>query len=140
MTTRRDKNVKGASVISGHRMEPDLAQRLTAYAHEHFTVNGKADVAAAARYLLRSAFGKVGEHAFDMPGGLTELTRGLKLEPWLYEQIEVWQANAPMPMSFVGVTRHMLRLALGFNAKVSLQREQRFVDIASARRGLMEEG
>lgn len=136
MTNRRDKSVKGASVISGHRMEPDLAKRLTEYARENFTDDrGYADVARAARFLLRTSLGLLER---DDHGPLPLNTRGLRVEQGLFDAIERYQGQQGLP-SPIGTARHLMRLGLGMRADVSLQREARFAEIASAKRGLMEE-
>lgn len=137
MTVRRDKNVRGGNVVPGFRLEPDLAQRLTTYAREHFTVNGKADMAAAARYLLRTQLGKPPSESLDPPGGLSESTRGMKMERWLVQSLGV--AGDRQSLSFVGIIRHLIRLGLGYNAKVSLQREAKFAELAAIRQQIGSE-
>ena len=135
MTNRRDKNVRGASVISGHRMEPDLAQRLTEYARKNFVDNrGLADVARAARFLLRSQLGFVNA---DDHGLLPEIMRGLKVEEALLEGVQRYQIQQELS-SQLSAARHLIRLGLGYRPELSLQREQRFAEIASAKRGLLE--
>ena len=139
MTTRRDKNVRGGSVITGFRMEPDLAQRLTEYARRNLVVNDKADIAAAARYLLRTQLGKPSHESLDPPGGLTESTRGMKMEKWLVQSIGVWIDRQDVQLSFVGAIRHLIRLGLGYNAKLSLQRESKFAELSALRQQIASE-
>lgn len=132
--TRRDDHVKGASVIGGYRMEPDLAQRLTAYARENFVDDqGYADVARAARFLLRTQLGILDA---DDTGPLPERSRGLRLDTYLYESIEQYEAQ--QNMSFLNAARHLIRLGLGYDEGESRRRETAFADLAAGKRGLME--
>lgn len=133
MTTRRDSKTKGGSVVTGYRMEPDLAQRMIAYARENFTdERGIADIARAARFLLRT---QLGHTERDDHGLLPETSRGLKMEAYLRDSIVTYQVNHEM--SFVGAARHLIRLALGYAEGESKRRERVFAELAEGRQGLV---
>lgn len=119
-------------MIKGFRMEPDLAARLTQYARSNFVDedDGLADLARAARWLLRTALSL--SPAGDT-GLLPKKTRGLMMDKGLFEAIERERQN--VELGEVGTIRHVLRIALGVDASESLERERRFAVIAEIRRG-----
>lgn len=130
MTQRRDVNVRGGNVIKGFRMEPDLARRLTAYARVNFAGDdGRADLAHAARSLLRAQLGISPE--LDS-GPLPVTTRGMKVEVALNRRIETHARD--IDLGVVGTIRHLLRIALGILPSESLARERHFAMIAEMRR------
>ena len=137
---RRDKNVKGASVIAGARMEPDLAQRLCAAAIERATgKHGRGDVAQLARYLIRIGLGIPHDQANvrEEQAALGDCgVPGLKLEADVCQQLS--RVADQLGLGKLGTVRHYVRLGLGIRNEVSLNREERFAEIASAKRGLME--
>lgn len=137
---RRDKNVKFASVVAGARMEPDLAQRLCAAAIERAPDKyGRGDVAQLARYLIRTGLGIPHSEA-NIREEQAELDNcgvpGVRLEADVCQQLA--RAADHLGLGKLGVVRHYIRLGLGIRNEVSLQREERFAEIASAKRGLME--
>lgn len=133
MTTRRDSKTKGGSVVTGYRMEPDLAQRVVAYARENFSDDhGIADIARAARFLLRT---QLGHTERDDHGPRPETSRGLKMESHLHESIVNYQFTHEM--TFVGAARHLIRLALGYAEGESKRRERVFTGLAEGRQGLV---
>ena len=137
---RRDRNVKSASVIAGARMEPDLAQRLCAAAIDRVPdEHGRGDVAQLARYLVRTGLGiphseaNIREERADLADcGVP----GLKLEADVCQQLA--RAADHHGLNKLATVRHFIRLGLGIRNEVSLQREERFAEIASAKRGLLE--
>lgn len=137
---RRDKNIKFASVIAGVRMEPDLAQRLCAAAIERVQdEHGRGDVAQLARYLIRTGLGiphseaNAREERADVANcGVP----GLKLESDVCQQLA--RTADQLGLNKLATVRHYIRLGLGIRNEVSLQREERFAEIASAKRGLLE--
>lgn len=138
--SRRDEHVKGGNVIPGFRLEPKAAQKLTAYARQHFCTEQTApptcDLAAAARFILRTQLGRSPGNALDNDP-LTESTRGCKMEPWLKTAIEKYETKQSMS-GFLSTVRHLLRLGLGYDFAESMEIEQRFAAVAGARQELSD--
>jgi hypothetical protein len=137
---RRDKNVRFASVIAGVRLEPDLAQRLCAAAIERAPdERGRGDVAQLARYLVRTGLGIPHSEA-NIREERAELGNcgvpGLRLEVDVCQQLA--RTADQLGLNKLATVRHYIRLGLGIRKEVSLQREERFAEIASAKRGLLE--
>ena len=137
---RRDKNVRFASVIAGVRLEPDVAQRLCAAAIERVPdKHGRGDVAQLVRYLIRTGLGiphdqaNAREERVDIANcGVP----GLRLEADVCQQLA--RAADHLGLNKLATVRHYIRTGLGIRNEVSLQREERFAEIASAKRGLLE--
>lgn len=136
--SRRDEKVKGANVITGFRMEPALAQRLTAYARENFTdERGVADLSHAARALLRQQLRQ--DPVLDSPGRkLDKATRGMRVDSVLMKGLE--RSQKEYGFSFLGAVRHLVRRGLGFSEDDSRERENHFATLAASRQGLGLEG
>jgi hypothetical protein len=137
---RRDHNTKGASVITGLRLEAPLAERLVAFAHEHFTDRGRADVAAAACHLLRLALGWAPDNAAtaeNAPGTrVANVVAGLRIKEDLAAAGRA--ARRKTRLNMAATVRHLLRQQLGWSAAESLEVEARFTSIAAAKREIME--
>lgn len=137
---RRDKNVKSASVIAGARLEPDVAQRLCAAAIERVPdKHGLGDVAQLVRYLVRTGLGipHSEANAREERAALGDCgVPGLKLETDVCQQLARHADH--LGLNKLATVRHYIRLGLGLRNEVSLQREERFAEIASAKRGLLE--
>jgi hypothetical protein len=135
---RRDEHVKGANVIPGFRLEPKAGQALTKYARQHFCTDEdtppRCDLAAAARYLLRTQLGWSPGNALDTDS-LDEPTRGCRMELRLKTAIEKYQTKQGIS-GFLGTVRHLLRLGLGYDFAESMEIEQRFAAFAGARQEL----
>lgn len=135
--TRRDRQTKGGNVIAGFFMEPALALSLTNYARAHFAKGATpetavADLAAAARYLLRVQLRQT--PAEDAGRSLSEATRGMRVDAALDKALKRYHASTGL--SFNGAVRHLVRLGLGVSDEESVQREEHFATLADARRGL----
>lgn len=138
--SRRDWHTKGGNVIKGYRLEPAAAQSLTAYARENFCnpETQVCDIAAAARFILRTQLGWAASNATD-PIRLGVPTRGMAVEQRLLDAVEKRRSHLGLP-SFVGTVRHLLRLGVGIDEEESLRREARFAEIAAMRKEIMEAG
>lgn len=144
---RRDKDVKGGSVIAGLRMESALAQKLTDYAREHASdANGKADVAAATCFLLRVGLGAAVNTALDAersPGSrVANVITGLRVKrdlvTMLNRRVEQNQRLGDVPaLNRAATARHLLRLALDYSEETSFEIEGHFASIADAKHEIM---
>lgn len=143
--TRRDADVKNSSVITGLRLEPELAHRLVESARKAAektnprTGRPIADVATHTRDLLRQHF-KV-QRSDDVlgdrpPAGMQgSPIAGLKLDPPLAAAIRAFRGSR---LGIAGSVRHALRLALGWTVEDSLRQERKFAEIAASKRELFE--
>ena len=140
---RRDKDIKSASVIAGVRLEPDAAQRLCAAAIERASdghpQRPRGDVAQLVRYFVRTGLGIPHDDA-NAREERAELgdcgVPGLKLEADVCQQLA--RSADHIGLNKLATVRHYIRLGLGIRPEVSLQREERFAEIASAKRGLAD--
>lgn len=148
MNRRRDFHVKNDSVISGLRLESDIAKQLCDAARANAAdAKGIGDVAQMARYLIRTGLGytDVQSNAFEDAMLKPYRLRGLALEDEvarkLYEMARRLRVN--WSTTVVGPTaaaRHLIRVGLGVPIEESERREQRFAALAAAKREIMEVG
>lgn len=149
--SRRDVDTKNGSPISGLRMEPLLADRLTDAARADaerrgeisYTGRGIANIARETRIILRAMLYSDGNrklgHDDPPPGGRAPLCAGLKADPKLREAVLRYWHNVHPRLGVSGCIRHALRVALGWSEVDSLEVEQKFASIAEAKRALQRE-
>lgn len=152
---RRDKDVINSSVITGLRMEPALAAKLCEFALQYGTTIGlkRGDVAGATRYLLRLGLGQAADNA--AMAGLGGAGRGrareagvlagIRLDPDIVDGLRGTPrghsgqlAGVGDLLNAAGSARHLLRLGLGWSQEESLNAEDRFQQIANARKALVK--
>jgi hypothetical protein len=137
---RRDAGVKRGSVVTGLRMEPDLATALTEAAHRQAQNEGEAqaDVNKTSRCLLRRALGwsTAETLAAEARGGWAGTpVAGLGCESALIVALD--KARAKLGLNRSAAARHFLRVSLGWSPQASLEKEKAFAAIAAAREKLM---
>lgn len=133
--TRTIKQVKNSSVISGLRLEPELARNLVLVAREDARQRGEthADLARETRLLLRLAL--MGGATEDPPRGaqMIGLVAGLRVEAELLAAVRAYCAKRKTDFGLAGCVRHLLRIHLGWTAQASLQAERKFAELARQR-------
>ena len=138
---RRDKDTKSGSVLVGLRMEPALAQAVTAEAHALAARLGaqdeRGDVAVTVRHLLRQTLGWTEGTSLtsERAGGWTEAPiAGLRCESTLAGALR--KAAQQHGLGVAGCARHLLRGALGWSVGDSMKIESGFAQIAQARKSM----
>jgi len=132
---RRDKGTTGGSVITGLRLEADAAARL----REHAVQRAGGDITEMVRYYVRAGLGFTHDdiNRREAAGQLGNSgVAGLRLEADAAGQLG--RIADEHGMARTGLVRHYVRLGLGYQEKVSFQREERFARIAAARRELAD--
>lgn len=133
---RRDANTKGASVITGLRLEPETAQQLCERAIEDARdeKTGRGDVSELARYFIRTGLGMTPNDANrrEAVGAFAACVAGLKMEPDLCARLA--SAARRLGVTKAGAARHLVRLGLGFSEENSLEREAHFAELASSKK------
>lgn len=150
--TRKQRLVSGlknSSLLGGLRLEPLLVKALVhkakaelARAQVHARETGqlppdpRADVAATVRVLLRVQLGQTPRQAVEAEVGPFDGPAfcGLRVDPKLAQAIR--DRRADLGLNAAATVRHLLRLAVGMNAKESLAVEARFAQIAVAKKKL----
>lgn len=130
---RRDKGTKNASIITGLRLEKDVAKALCEWARQ---IDG--DVAALSRYFIYKGLGYSEDQAARAERELKpERLAGLALDSATNrrlieyaQKLDGWNTSA--------AARHLLRLQLGYSVKDSTAREEKFALLAQAKRAAME--
>lgn len=132
---RRDARTKGASVITGLRLEPETAQQLRDKACTDALDEecGRGDVSALARIYIRTGAGLSSAEAYrrEQLGRFDKCLAGLKLEPDLCRRLETRAEQ--LGVTKVGAARHFIRLGLGFSVENSLEREAHFAELAASK-------
>lgn len=132
---RRDALTKGASVITGLRLEPETAQQLCARAVEDARdiKTGRGNVSALARYFIRTGLGlsHADANRREEHGAFSSCVAGLAMEPDLCARLTSTARRLGLPKA--GAARHFLRLGLGFSAENSMEREAHFAELASSK-------
>lgn len=136
---RRDAKVKGASVITGLRLEPEtareLVERACAQALEEPKPGRKqrGNVSEMARFFLRQARGLSAAEANQREerGHFKACLAGLAMEPELCAWLDDRAQRLGLPKA--GAARHFIRLGLGFSVENSMAREAHFAELAAAR-------
>ena len=125
---RRDKGITYASIITGLRLESDLATRLRAAATER----AEGNVAVLARFLLATGLGWSAEAANTSEDRDLKPRKlcGLAVPEELYTRLR--GAAARLHLAPTGAARHLLRRGLGVDELTSLQREEKFASLAAA--------
>src|SRR5262249_26366090 len=126
---RRDKNIKGGSVISGLRLEKDVAQALCETAKR----DAKGNVAELARFYIRTGLGastaeaNAREEAGDfISSGLA----GLWMDKYTVDRLNAHRKRTGA--SRAAVARHLIRLGLNYSPEDSQKREAGFAALADA--------
>lgn len=141
---RRDFGVKSASVISGLRLERDVAQKLCEAARQRTSDPTAAkrrdrlgDVAVMARHFIRVGLGIPESRSAAMEATEVKPARlaGLALESGVYQALE--GAHSQLG-SITATARHFIRRGLGYAEAESLRREERFAALAQALRDARE--
>lgn len=137
---RRDKDIRNASVCTGLRLEPALAQRLCDEARKRALVGNppRGDVAMMARALIREGLGidTVTSNTMEDQAPKPEGIAGLKFEAGLKKALQRY-AKA-QGLSVTGAARHLLRVGIGYTDSESRTIEQRFATLAAALREVRE--
>lgn len=130
---RRDKGTTSGSVITGLRLESELAKDLRTEAVER----AGGDIAELARFLIRTGLGYSARDANELEAKAPKPARlcGLALERDVMLRLKGYAGSG---LSVAGAARHLLRLGLGYKAAESLAIEGRFAAIATARRELAD--
>ena len=134
---RRDKGTKNGSVITGLRLEPDVAQDLCTYARLYaLDGHGRGDVAQVARHFIRVGLGYSVETSQEMEDGELKPARlcGLALETPVKRLLDQRTILVGGPTA---TARHLIRRGLGMSDVESRKREERFTAMATARREIM---
>lgn len=134
---RRDKGTKNSSVITGLRLEPDVAQDLCTYARAHaLDEHGRGDVAQMARFFIRTGLGWSPTQSNELEDRVLKPSRlcGLALETPVMLKLE----NYGRGLGTSAAARHLIRLGLGMADAESRQREERFAAMATALRDVRE--
>lgn len=132
---RRDAKVKGASVITGLRMEPETAQQLCDKAVEDAPdkKTGRGNVSELARYFIRTGLGLSPTEANrrEEHGDFSACLAGLAMEPDLCARLTSAARRLGLPKA--GAARHYIRLGLGFSHTNSMAREAHFAELAASK-------
>ncbi len=138
---RRDAKVKGASVITGLRLEPetakDLCDRACAEVLEELPPGSKrlprGNVSELARYFIRTGLGLSAAEANrrEAHGDFDDCLAGLAMEPDLCKRLASTAHKLGLPKA--GAARHFIRLGLGFSQENSMEREAHFAELAAAK-------
>ncbi len=131
---RNDKGITGGSVITGLRLEPELAARL----RDAATERAEGRVAVLARFLIATGLGRSAEAATQDEQSALKPRKlcGLAVSHTMYKRLE--EDAASLELSITGCARHLLRVGLGFDAMESLRREEAFASLAAALREVRE--
>ncbi len=131
---RNDKGITGGSVITGLRLEPELAARL----RDAATERAEGRVAVLARFLIATGLGRSAEAAIQDEQSTLKPRKlcGLAVSDRMYTRLE--EDAASLQLSITGCVRHLLRAGLGFDAVESLRREETFASLAAALREVRE--
>lgn len=132
---RRDARTKGASVITGLRLEPETAQQLrdkacTDALHEK---SGRGDCSALARIYIRTGVGFSPAEAYrrEQHGRFDACLAGLAMEEDLC--VRLTSGAAQLGLTKAGAARHYIRRGLGFSQTNSLEREAHFAELAASK-------
>lgn len=137
MTTRRrrDKGIKGGSVITGLRLERDTAQLLCDQAVE----SAKGNVAELARFYIRRGLGAsaaqantLEENEYLVDSGLAGLSLDERTINLLLDR------TARTGQTKAAIARHAIRRGLGYTETESTKREAGFAALAEVYQGRSE--
>lgn len=132
---RRDAKVKGASVITGLRLEPETAQALCdkACTDARDEKSGRGDCSALARIYIRTGVGLSPAEAYrrEQHGHFDACLAGLAMEEDLCARLA--ERADVLGTSKAGAARHFIRIGLGFTKDNSLAREAHFAELAAAK-------
>jgi hypothetical protein len=132
---RRDAKVRGASVITGLRLEPETAQQLCDSAVENArdVKTGRGNVSVLARYFIRTGLGlsHADANRREEHGAFSSCVAGLSMESDLCARLTSTARRLGLPKA--GTARHFIRLGLGFSAENSMAREAHFAELAAAK-------
>lgn len=129
---RRDKGVKGGSVITGLRIERDVAQTLC----DEATTNAQGNVAELARFHIRRGLGATAAQANALEENemlVSSGLAGLSLDATTIARL-VHEA-ARREMTKAGLARHLIRRGLRVPEAESMQREAGFRALAEVYQG-----
>lgn len=131
---RNDKGITGGSVITGLRLEPELAARLRDAATEH----AEGRVAVLARFLIATGLGRGADAATQDEQDTIKKRKlcGLAVSDDMYDRLETRAAQ--LQLQITGCIRHLLRVGLKIDAMESLRREETFASLAAALREVRE--
>lgn len=132
---RRDAKVKGASVITGLRLEPEAAQQLCdkACTDARDEKTGRGNVSELARYFIRTGLGlsPVDANRREEHGAFSSCVAGLAMEPDLCARLTSAARKLGLPKA--GAARHFIRLGLEFSHANSMAREAHFAELAASK-------
>lgn len=132
---RRDARTKGASVITGLRLEPETAQQLRdkACTDALDEKSGRGDCSALARIYIRTGIGLSRAEAYrrEQHGRFGACLAGLAMEEDLCARLD--ELSAGLGTSKAGAARHFIRVGLGFTKDNSLAREAHFAELAESK-------
>jgi hypothetical protein len=132
---RRDAKVKGASVITGLRLEPETAQALCdkACVDTFEEKTGRGNVSELARYFIRTGLGlsPADANRREEHGAFSACLAGLAMEPDLCARLASAARKLGLPKA--GAARHYIRLGLGFSHTNSMAREAHFAELAASK-------
>lgn len=132
---RRDARTKGASVITGLRLEPETAQALRdkACTDARDEKSGRGDCSALARIYIRTGVGLSLAEAYrrEQHGHFDACLAGLAMEEDLCTRLA--ERADMLGTSKAGAARHYIRLGLGFTKDNSLAREAHFAELAESK-------
>lgn len=132
---RRDAKVKGASVITGLRLEPETAKVLCdkACVDALDKKTGRGNVSELARYFIRTGLGLSAAEANrrEEHGDFDACLAGLAMESDLCARLASVARRLGLPKA--GAARHFIRLGLEFSHDNSMEREAHFAELAAAK-------
>jgi hypothetical protein len=129
---RRDKGIKGGSVLTGLRLERDVAQALC----DQATTNAQGNVAELARFHIRRGLGATAaqaNHLEETENVISSGLAGLSLDAATIALLVIGAARREM--SKAGLARHFIRRGLGMSEAESVKREAGFTALADVYQG-----
>lgn len=132
---RRDARTKNASVITGVRLEAEVAQALRDAAVSFAPDDkGRGDVGQLARFYVRRGVGFSADAANqrEAHGGFDNCVAGLAMESTLCKRLT--EEADRLGITKAGAVRHFIRLGLGYSQDNSLEREAHFAELAASRK------